>query len=469
MRRGLLFVLAAGLLLGGCRIPVQPPPKPTLTVPLTWRGQVAVGPTAGAPVEREWWKAFGDPVLNNLVAQALERNGDVRTAQSRLQEYRARVRVAEAVEKPQLNFNLQPGRSQIIGPFGAPQLATLIQTGVQASYELDPFGRTGNQVEAARYDAAAQQAALDATALSVAANVATGYLNLRGLDAQLELARATLTTRQKSSELARHEFEVGYTSRLEVQQSESEFRSTAQNVPQLERSIAQQENALSLLIGANPGDIARGATLASLQPPAIAPDMPSQLLRRRPDIAQAENAVAASDASLAAARDQMLPAINLTASAGLYQFGLSDFLSSPLRLWSVGGSVLAPILDGGRRRAQADISASLRDRAVFAYESTVRNAFAETDNALVAIRRLREQLDQAEARRVATAEALRIAHKRYLNGYSSYLDELDTQRNAYNADTTALQLRASYLQAHVDLYRALGGGWQPPAREKGEK
>jgi outer membrane protein TolC len=165
----------------------------------------------------------------------------------------------------------------------------------------------------------------------------------------------------------------------------------------------------------------------------------------------------------------MLPAINLTASAGLYQFGLSDFLSSPLRLWSVGGSVLAPILDGGRRRAQADISASLRDRAVFAYESTVRNAFAETDNALVAIRRLREQLDQAEARRVATAEALRIAHKRYLNGYSSYLDELDTQRNAYNADTTALQLRASYLQAHVDLYRALGGGWQPPAREKGEK
>jgi len=301
----------------------------------------------------------------------------------------------------------------------------------------------------------------------VAASVATGYLNLRGLDAQLELARQTLSTRQKSSELARHEFEVGYTSRLEVQQSESEFRSTAQTVPQIERSIAQQENALSLLVGSNPDDIARGASLASLQPPAIAPGMPSQLLRRRPDVAQAENAVAASDASLAAARDQMLPAINLTASAGLYQFGgLSDFLKSPFRLWSVGGSVLEPILDGGRRRAQADISASLRDRAVFAYESTVRNAFAETDNALVAIQRLREQLEQAEARRVATAEALRIAHNRYRNGYSSYLDELDAQRNAFNADTTALQLRTSYLQAHVDLYRALGGGWQAPAREK---
>jgi outer membrane protein TolC len=194
--------------------------------------------------------------------------------------------------------------------------------------------------------------------------------------------------------------------------------------------------------------------------------MPSQLLRRRPDIAQAENAIAAADASLAAARDQLLPAFSLTASAGLYQFGISDFLSSPYRLWSLGGSVLGPILDGGRRRAQAEISASLRDRAVFAYESTVRNAFAETENALAAIQRLREQLDQAEARRTATAEALRIAHNRYRNGYSSYLEELDAQRNAFNADTTALQLRASYLQAHVDLYRALGGGWQPPTGGK---
>jgi NodT family efflux transporter outer membrane factor (OMF) lipoprotein len=365
-----------------------------------------------------------------------------------------------------LNASFQPERAQTIGPFGPPELATVIQGGVQASYEIDPFGRTASTVEAARYDLATQQAAADAAALSVAASVANGYLNLRGLDAQLELARDTLGTRQKSTELARHEFEVGYSSRLEVQQAEAEFRSTAQNVPQLERSIAQQENALSLLVGANPGPIARGTALISLRPPAIAPGLPSGLLRRRPDIAQAENAVAAADASLAAARDQMLPAFSLNASAGLYQFGLSDFLRSPFRMWSVGGSVLAPILDGGRRRAQAEISASLRDRAVFAYESTVRNAFAETENALTAIQRLREQLDQAEARRVASAEALRIAHQRYRNGYSSYLEELDAQRNAFSADTTALQLRAGWLQAHVDLYRALGGGWQPPAGGK---
>jgi multidrug efflux system outer membrane protein len=170
--------------------------------------------------------------------------------------------------------------------------------------------------------------------------------------------------------------------------------------------------------------------------------------------------VAAADASLAAARDQMLPTLRLTASLGASAHNLSDLLGNSTTLWSVGGSILAPIFDAGRLRAQAEISASLRDRAVFAYESVVRNAFAETENGLASVQRLREQLEQAQARSVATAETLRIAHNRYRNGYSSYLEELDAQRNNFNAETSALQLRASWLAAHVDLYRALGGGWQ---------
>jgi NodT family efflux transporter outer membrane factor (OMF) lipoprotein len=201
--------------------------------------------------------------------------------------------------------------------------------------------------------------------------------------------------------------------------------------------------------------------LIALQAPAIAPGLPSELLRRRPDIAQAERAVAAADASLAAARDQMLPSVRLTASVGSTAHSLPDLLGGGTALWSVGGSVLAPIFDAGRLRAQAEISASTRDRAVFAYESVVRNAFAETENGLAGVERLREQLDQAEARRVATAEVLRIAHNRYRNGYSSYLEELDAQRNAFSAENNVLQLRASWLAAHVDLYRALGGGWRP--------
>ncbi len=449
----------AMLALGGCRIAVQPPPASTLNVPPAWRAPAEVGPNAGAAVEADWWRAFGDPALDAMVAQALANNGDIRTARARLQEYQARIRVAASSQAPSLTAGITPGRARAIGPLGTPIESTSVQGNVQAAYELDPFGRLENATQAARFDYASQQAAADAAALSVAANTASGYLNLRGLDAQLALARATLQSRVRSLELARRQFEVGYSSRLELSQAEAEYRTTAAVVPQLERSITQQENALAVLAGTSPGPVARGGDFAALRVPAIQPGLPSELLRRRPDIAQAERAIAALDASLAVARDQMLPALRLTASVGGYAHNLPDLLGAGTTLWSVGGSILAPIFDAGRLRAQAEISASLRDRAVFAYESVVRNALAETENALTAVQRLREQLEQAEARRVATAEVLRIAHNRYRNGYSSYLEELDAQRNAFTAENNVLQLRASYLAAHVDLYRALGGGW----------
>lgn len=449
---------AAMLVLAGCRIPVQDRPASSLEVPAAWRTPLQVGPNAA--VEQEWWRAFGDPALDALVAQALARNGDIRTARSRLQEYQARIQVARSALAPNLSVSVGPTRARSIGPFGTPIETTSVTGNVQAAYEFDPWGRLEAATRAARFDYAVQQAAAEATALSVAASTASGYLNLRGLDAQLALARQTLASREQSLALAKRQFEVGYSSRLELSQAEAEYRATAAVVPQLERSITQQENALALLAGANPGPVARGAGLAALRAPGIAPGLPSELLRRRPDIAQAEAAIAAADASLAAARDQMLPSLRLTASVGSYAHDLPDLLGGGTTLWSVGGSVLAPLFDAGRLRAQAEISASLRDRAVFAYESVVRNAFAETENALAAVQRLREQLDQTEARRVATAEALRIAHNRYRNGYSSYLEELDAQRNAFSAETAVLQLRASWLAAHVDLYRALGGGWR---------
>jgi NodT family efflux transporter outer membrane factor (OMF) lipoprotein len=445
-------------LLSGCSMAPHTPPESTLQVPAQWRTP-AVGPAS--PVERNWWRAFGDPALDALVARALARNTDVRVAQARLQEYRARITVAASGQLPALTGNLVAGRARALGALGTPVEITTFNGSVQASYELDPFGRLAATTDAARLDYQSQQAALDATALSVAANAASGYLNLRGLDAQLELARSTLVSRQQSYDLARRQFDVGYSSRLELSQAEAELRTAAGVVPQLERSISLQENALDVLAGASPGPVARGAALAALNPPAVAPGLPSELLRRRPDVAQAERAIAAADASLAAARDQLLPSIRLTAAAGGQAGSLAALLHSPNDLWSIGGSVLAPIFDAGRLRAQADIAASLRDRAVFAYEGVVRTAFAETDNGLASIERLGQQLAEAESRRVVAAEVLRIAHNRYANGYASYLEELDAQRNLYTAENNVLLLRASLLTAHVDLYRALGGGWTP--------
>jgi len=437
----------------------QPRPEPSLTVPGAWR--TASPATASTVVERDWWRSFGDPALGALVRRALDNNGDLKVARARLQEYVARVSVANSSRLPAVNLSLAPTRQRAIGPFGTPVESTSLVGAVQASYELDLFGRVAGTVEAARFELQSQEAALDAAALAIAANTASGYLNLLGLDAQLALARATLESRERSYELARHQFEVGYSSRLEMSQAEAELHATAAAVPQLERQVALQEQSLNLLLGASPGPVPRGSDLLSLREPGTGASLPSELLRRRPDIAQAERAVAAADASLAVARDQLLPAIRLTASVGGAGSSLSRLLRSPEELWSVGGSVLAPLFDAGRLRAQAQIAGTVRDRAIYGYETVVRTAFAETDNALASIDGLQRQLLEAEARRVAANEVLRVARNRYANGYASYLEELDAQRTAFNADLAALQLRASLLAAHVDLYRALGGGWTP--------
>ncbi|MDB5963151.1 MAG: transporter [Massilia sp.] len=459
------FAICGAIGLAACSpIKTAPPPAATLEIPAAYRthGEQAAVP-ANAP-ETIFWGDFGDPVLADLVRQALARNGDVRLALSRLQEFQSRIQLADSAGQPALNATIAPGRARAIGAFGTPVEATSLGGNLQASYELDLFGRLANATEAARADLRTQQALAAATALSVAANTASGYLNLRGLDAQLALARATLVSRERSLALAKRQFEVGYSSRLDWAQAQAEYHVTAAAVPQLERSIAQQESALAVLTGASVGAagaaIARGAVLDQLAAPAIDAGLPSNLLRRRPDIVQAEQAVAAADASLAAARDQMLPTIRLNASTGLQAYSLTQLLNAAYLLWSVGGSVLAPVFDGGRLQAQAEIVASNRDRAILGYETAVRNAFADTDNALSAVRKLDAQLQETVLRQQAAAEVLRVAHNRYANGYASYLEELDAQRSAFAADQAVLQLRAAVLTARVDLFRALGGGWR---------
>jgi multidrug efflux system outer membrane protein len=282
-----------------------------------------------------------------------------------------------------------------------------------------------------------EQANTDAVALSVAANAASGYLNLRGLDAQLELAQATLKLRERSRDLARRQFEVGYSSRLEWLQAQAEYDTAAEQIPQLLRQIFEQENALVDSGGRQSRAIARGAALAELMPPPVPAGLPSDLLRRRPDIARAEQAIAAANAQLAATRDQLLPSFRLTAAGGLQSTDFSDLLHSPTRLWRIGGALVAPLFDGGRVQAQTDSAAAQRDQAIITYENTVRTAFAETENGLDAITRLREQVVQNDASRATAAETLRIAHNRYANGYASYLEELDAQRSLYSADVRA--------------------------------
>ncbi|WBS01989.1 efflux transporter outer membrane subunit [Pseudoduganella sp. SL102] len=463
--RAVVPVLVAGTVaaaLAGCAAKVGAPPASQLQVPAQWRAPIPEGATA-LPVDAQWWQGFGDPALAALVTAALANNGDLRLARERIEDYRARVRAAAAAQQPTLSFDTSPARARALSPAtGRPYVANAFQAEFQAAYEIDVWGRLANATEAAAATLRGEQASLDAVALSIAANVATGYLNLRGLDAQLELARATLQLRERSRDLARRQFEVGYSSRLEWLQAQAEYDTAAEQVPQLQRQIFEQENALSLLAGASPGAIARGKALAELVPPPVPAGLPSDLLRRRPDIARAEQAIAAASAQLAATRDQLLPTFRLTAAGGIQSTELSDLLHGPTRLWRLAGTLVAPLYDGGRVQAATDSAAAQRNQALIAYENTVRQAFAETENGLDAITRLREQVVQNDARRATAAETLRIAHNRYANGYAAYLEELDAQRSLYAADVARLQLHARLLAASVDLYRAMGGGWTAP-------
>nr|WP_215906536.1 efflux transporter outer membrane subunit [Phenylobacterium glaciei] len=441
-------------MLSGCAgLNPAAPPQATIAPPPAWRTTLA----PAAPVDGAWWDGFGDPVLTALVRQAREHNLDLAIAAARVREARAQEQIARSQLFPSLDLGVGASRARSLDAFGRTMESTAAQPVFQAAYELDLFGRVAAQATAARRSAEATEAGADAAALSVEAATASGYITLRALDARLTVARATLSSRAEALRIARARARVGYTSDLELRQAESEYEATAQLVPQVEQQIARQEDALSVLVGVAPRVVARGQALSALRAPPIPDVLPADLLRRRPDIAQAELTLAATDASLASARAQFLPQIRLTATAGAV---LSSALRDPVAVWSIGGSVLAPILNGGRLRAQAGAAAARRDQAALAYARTVLTAFREVEDNLAAVSRLADQRTHLARQRAATADALRHAQNRYQAGYSPYLEVVDAQRALLSVDLTLLQVEADQLNARVSLYQAMGGGWR---------
>jgi len=445
-------------ILTGCAAPRTPAPDSTLTVPTAWAAR-----TAGEPVAAAWWRGFGDEVLDGLVSTALQNNSNLRAARSRVQEYRARAAVVDAGSVPSLDMSAGPTRARARNGSGVLAQSTTYQLGVQASYEVDLWGRLDRLTDSALASVQAQRAARDAAELSIAAMVAAGYFNLRGLDAQLALARETVTSRKESLSRAQRLFDAGYSSRLDWAQAESEYQFAAAAVPPLERSVSQQENALSILMGRNPGPVERGRAIADIVAPAIAAGLPSELLRRRPDIAQAELQLVSLNYNLQASRDQLLPSLRLSAGASIQGLTLHQLVDGPTTIWSIGASVLEPLLQRARLQAGVDMAAAQRDQALLSYEDVVRHAFAEVEDALKAIASISSQQQALSRRSQAAAQALRIAQSRYRNGYASYLEELDAQRTSYAAQQGLLQSNTAQLTASVDLYRALGGGWNTAA------
>jgi NodT family efflux transporter outer membrane factor (OMF) lipoprotein len=449
-----LWSVSLASLLAACAGPwPERPQNAQVAPPAAWR---TVLPGTGAVTAR-WWQGFGDPALASLIERALADNTDLASAAARIEEARAVERTVRSQRSPTLDAAVDAQQSRSLGSLGTAVTGLAAQPTIQIAYELDLSGRIAALVSGARADTAAAQDARDAVALTIAADVARSYVDLLALDARLKVTRETLAARAEALRVARRRATTGYTSFLELRQAEAEYRAAAQLVPQLELQATQAENALSVLAGAPPGPVPRGASLDRIVRPPIPGELPSELLRRRPDIAAAERRIESADASLAAARADFLPRINLGASAGV---ALSSLLPDPVTLWSVGGSVLAPIFDAGRIRAQADAATARRDQAAYAYRGTALTAFREVEDSLAAVRRTGEQAAELRLQREALAGSLRLASNRYRAGYASYIEQLDAQRQLLSAELSLIDVEEDSLSALITLYQALGGGWQ---------
>lgn len=453
MIRPVAFALLFALV--GCQSADVQRATSSLAIPAAWRADI--GPSSN--VEGVWWRNFHDSALNQYVDQALRYNSDVLIARERINEYQARAYAADGSLFPTLDASLTGTRARAQSTAtGLPVHSTLYKGGLTASYNVDLWGANRSAASAAEASLEAQKAAAAAADLTVATSVSVGYITLLSLDEQLRVTEQTLTSREDAYKLAKRQYETGYTSRLELMQADSEWRSTRAQVPQLRHQIAQQENALSVLLGNNPGAVARHE-FAQLTALTLPTQLPSELLNRRPDIVQAERQLLAADATLASSKAQLLPSINLTATGNLQDRTLADLVDNPLRLWSLGGSILAPLLNRQALNAQVDVSMAQRNQALYGYEKTVRSAFKEVNDSLDAIARYGEQLAELQGQEGVALETLRIAQNRYRNGYSSYLDVLDAQRTLFATQISVVQVKNNLLLAQVDLYRALGGGW----------
>lgn len=452
--------LLAALLLAGCAHPPAQLQDPGLVLPSEWR--TPIGPEA--QLAHDWWRAFGDPVLTHWVELALAQNYDIATAAARVAEARGTEQVARAALFPTLDFSLSNSRGRTLNAFGQPSTTSTITPVFQAAYEVDLFGRIREQVSAASASTEATIVGREAAALAVAAATASGYITLRALDAKLRILQDTVEQRGQAVRLARGRAEVGYTSDLEWKQAQAEYESIAQQVPPAELAIERQEHALAVLTGQAPADIARGLQVTELKPPAIPDGLPSDLLRRRPDIVQAEWTLAAADANLAVSRAQFLPTLRLTGTFG--DVLVSSLNYNPIRIWSLGESVLAPIFEGGRLEGQFAGADARRLQAVLAYQRTVLTALREVEDSLSTVTRAREQRVRVQAQRTVLTDVVRHARNRYVAGYASFLDLLDAQRNVLNADLAEVQTVADELNGLVALSQAMGGGWESTPPQK---
>jgi multidrug efflux system outer membrane protein len=468
-----LAVASASIALSSCALGPNYQ-RPAVPVPPTWREIPEA--EAQSLANTAWWELFDDPQLQELVRTALVENKDLQIAVERIEEARARYGFTKADLWPKVDLSATAGRlrfnsgSLIHTPDGdaSPEAATetaIYAASADVSWEIDFFGRIRRASEAQKALFLGTVEARRSAVLTLVADVARAYFELRDFDRRLEIARSTIASRREYVQLAKDRFEGGITPELDFRQAEAELARVLTVVFDLERLIALKENELSVLLGRNPGIVTRGRSLAEQKLPAAVPaGLPSELLDRRPDIREAEQTLAASTANIGEAKAMLFPRIALTGSFGFASQDLDTLFEGPSKSWSIFGNLLQPLFNAGKNRRRVEITESRQRQTLYAYERTILQAFRETEDALVGYRKTGEQR-QAQATRVAAErKVLELAELRYRGGVAAYLEVLDAQRSLFNAELEEAQTLGSHFTSLVRLYKALGGGW-PAAPE----
>ncbi len=437
-------------------------------VPTQWSHQspvLAAGAVASSAslADRPWAQVFPVPELTALIDEALTGSSELIVAVERVELARAQYGLARASMFPSVNAAGSATRQRMPG---ADPSSNVVSEGaslglVMPAWEIDLWGKLAARSEVARRDVLANAALADGVRISLAAQVSTLYLDLLDLDNQLVITRSTLDSRRQSLRLTRARFDEGVSSILDVRQAESLVASSEQAIADQRRRVAQTENALSILVGRNPGPIARTMQLGALVVPVeTTAGLPSELLQRRPDIRAAEEALRGASANIEAARKAFLPSVSLSTMLGFASPALGQLFNSGRYAWSLQPAIGLPLFDAGRLQSGVDLAQAQQRILVEQYRATIRQAFREVSDALVALEQLGVQREASGRVVKANSERLRVTRARYLSGVTSYFEVLDAERQLFDSEVALSQVTRAHHQALVQLYRALGGGWR---------
>lgn len=462
----ILFIsLAMALiLLTSCRVGPKYT-KPGVDIPGEYRGLTSVASQTAEAVplgDRKWTEIFQDEQLQSLIQTALQQNFDMRIAAVRILQAEAQLGITRADQLPMVAGTAEMSTLRISRSRFPEFSSSQGGLGLAVAWEMDFWGKFRRATEAARASLLMSEWARRAVTSTLIADVSTAYFHLRELDMELDIAQRTLASRRESLRLIRDLSDQGLVSLIDVRQAEQLAYTAAASIPDIQRRIEQEENLISVLLGNNPGAVPRGRILTN-QPhaPEVPVGLPSSLLERRPDIRQAEQQLIAFNARIGVAKAAYFPQITLTGSGGFQSSALVRLFSGPAGIWNLVGGLSQPIFSGGRIRSGVQFAEAQQQEALLVYQQAIRQAFREVSDALVAYSRNQEFREQQELLKQSAYESSELANTRYKAGLTNYLEVLTNQTNYFTAELGLAQAHLAELQALVQLYRALGGGWEP--------